>query len=192
MSTNAVLPDNAMVTTGKTGAFCSIYTLIAAYEGANSDPNAEYVPVPAPKVNAEDTVKLNMYYLLGPCITVSADSPNAELCVKWLDYLFSEEGALLANYGTEGDTFEYQEDGTPVFTSKVTANEDYTFAQAMAYFTMPPSVSACRTGNVSLPPFRKKILFPMISGQKLAPKTVCLMSVLWVFLQTKTKNTAKS
>lgn len=139
MSTNAVLPDNAMVTTGKTGAFCSIYTLIAAYEGANSDPNAEYVPVPAPKVNAEDTVKLNMYYLLGPCITVSADSPNAELCVKWLDYLFSEEGALLANYGTEGDTFEYQEDGTPVFTSKVTANEDYTFAQAMAYFTMPPS-----------------------------------------------------
>lgn len=139
MSTNAVLPDNAMVTTGKTGAFCSIYTLIAAYEGANSDPNAEYVPVPAPKVNAEDTVKLNMYYLLGPCITVSADSPNAELCVKWLDYLFSEEGALLANYGTEGDTFEYQEDGTPVFTSKVTANEDYTFAQAMAYFTTPPS-----------------------------------------------------
>ena len=86
--------------------------IIAAYEGANSDPNAEYVPVPAPKVNAEDTVKLNMYYLLGPCITVSADSPNAELCVKWLDYLFSEEGALLANYGTEGDTFEYQEDGT--------------------------------------------------------------------------------
>ena len=101
MSSNSILPDNAMITTGKTGAFCSGYALISAYENANSDPDAEYIPVPAPKLKEEDAVKLNIYYLLGPCITISADSPNAELCVKWLDYLFSDEGTLLANYGTD-------------------------------------------------------------------------------------------
>ena len=41
-------------------------------------------------------------------------------------------------YGTEGDTFEYV-DGKPVFTSKITANDTYSFAQAMSYYTMPPS-----------------------------------------------------
>ena len=139
MSSTSIWPDNAMVTTGKTGAFISMYTLIAMYEGANETPNAEYIPVAAPKVNPEDKVKLNAGGLpVGGYITISADSPNAEMCLRWLDYLFTEEGSLFANYGVEGDTFEFV-NGVPTYTDKITHNDAYSFSQAMAIYSIPPA-----------------------------------------------------
>lgn len=138
--TGSYFPDEAMITTGKTGAFNSMYTLIAMYEASNEDPDATYIPVSAPKVNPEDTVKLNMYSLGGGYITISQKSENVETCLKLLDYMFSEEGSLFANYGAEGDTFEYDDEGTPQYTEKITANsEGLSFSQAMAYYTMPPA-----------------------------------------------------
>ena len=50
----------------------------------------------------------------------------------------AEEGFIDCNYGIEGDTFEYV-DGKPVFNDKITHNDTYTFAQAMALYTMPPA-----------------------------------------------------
>lgn len=41
-----------------------------------------------------------------------------------LNYLYTDEGALLANWGVEGTAFEYQEDGTPWFTDLVLNNPD--------------------------------------------------------------------
>ena len=43
--------------------------------------------------------------------------------LEWFNYLFTDEGALLMNYGIEGDTFEYV-DGEPMFTEKITANSE--------------------------------------------------------------------
>ena len=36
-----------------------------------------------------------------------------EIAIKLFDYFYSEDGALLCNYGVEGETFEYDENGQP-------------------------------------------------------------------------------
>lgn len=81
---------------------------------------------PIPELNAEKGV----YNHITPvteigdsCIAVSTQAEDPELCVKWMDYWFSEEGALLQNYGVEGINFNYV-DGKPVYNDEG-ANVDY-------------------------------------------------------------------
>ena len=51
-----------------------------------------------------------------------------------MDYLYSDAGVLLANYGVEGETFRYV-DGKPVLTELVTNNPDYSYNLALNIFT---------------------------------------------------------
>ena len=50
---------------------------------------------------------------------ITTNCENVELACQWGDWWYSEEGSLLANYGVEGEGFEYV-DGVPTFTSLVT------------------------------------------------------------------------
>jgi putative aldouronate transport system substrate-binding protein len=111
------------------------------YEMQNTEQQAVITAVAAPKVDPEDTVKIRANnFRIGGYITVSADCEYPEIALKWLDYLFSEEGALLCNYGIEGETFEYNAEGKPEFNDTVKNNPNgLSFSQAMAYYTMPPS-----------------------------------------------------
>ena len=45
--------------------------------------------------------------------TISTDCKYPEIAIKLFDYFYSEDGALLCNYGVEGETFEYDENGQP-------------------------------------------------------------------------------
>ena len=130
------IPDQSMITTDKSGAYFGIYTQIAMLEAAAQDPNAVITAVPLPRKNAGDQLHFDNAVVLAGHMTVSAKTKYPELCVRLMDYMFSEEGSLLANYGIEGDTFEYV-DGKPQFTEKITANPELSFAQAMAYYCMP-------------------------------------------------------
>ncbi len=132
------LPDQSMITTDKAGSYFGIYTQIALIEKSCQDPNAIITAVPLPRKNASDQLHLDNSVVLAGYGTISAKSKYQDECIKLLDYMYSEEGALLANYGIEGDTFEYV-DGKPQFTEKITANPELGFAQAMAYYTMPGS-----------------------------------------------------
>ena len=51
-----------------------------------------------------------------------------------LNYFYTEEGSLLANYGVEGVTFEYLDDGTPWYTDLITDNPDG-LTQTLAMYT---------------------------------------------------------
>ena len=104
--------DMTSVITGKTGAWTSMYTMPSLYEASSEDPDMYIVPVTGPVVNEGDELHLryrNVY--TGTTTSVSADCSNWELALRWLDYLFSEEGARLANYGVEGDTYTMADDG---------------------------------------------------------------------------------
>jgi len=46
-----------------------------------------------------------------------------EQAIKWLDYLYSEEGSNLLNYGIEGMTYNMV-DGKPQYTELITSNPD--------------------------------------------------------------------
>lgn len=64
-------------------------------------------------------------------ITTVCQDP--EVICQYVDYVYSEDGTLLANYGVEGETFTYV-DGTPKLTDLVLNNDTYSYGAAMNIF----------------------------------------------------------
>ena len=54
---------------------------------------------------------------------ITACCDDVETAMKFLDYLYSEDGILFYNYGFEGVDFELDENNTPKFTDAVINNE---------------------------------------------------------------------
>lgn len=139
MATDERTADMAKVVTGASGLFAALYTMPSVYEAASEDPNMDLAPVNPPVMNEGDEghIRLRDSYTSGNT-AISADSENWEVALRWLDYLYTEEGALLANYGVEGDTFEFDENGEPVFTDKILNNENgWTMTQTVASYLCP-------------------------------------------------------
>lgn len=94
-----------------------------------SHPEMEYVPLPvlADANGTTDTYVLNG---TGGCqmLCIPASSDKGEAVIRLLDYLTSEEGFLLVNYGIEGENWEYDDEGYVVrigAAKDATANELY-------------------------------------------------------------------
>ena len=142
MTDGAYMPEMSIITSGQCGAWDSMYTMPALYEASSDDKNMQIIPVPSPVEKAGDEVHVR----LADCIihaycTISAESQNKELAMKWLDYQCTKEGSLLANYGIEHETFEYNAEGKPEYTDLITNNPDgLSFAQTMTYYCLPPSL----------------------------------------------------
>lgn len=139
MATDERTADMAKVVTGASGVFAALYTMPSVYEAASEDPNMNLAPVNPPVMNEGDEghIRLRDSYTSGNT-AISADSENWEVALRWLDYLYTDEGALLANYGVEGDTFEFDENGKPVFTDKILNNENgWTMTQTVASYLCP-------------------------------------------------------
>ena len=95
------------------------------------DPNYEYelLPIETPKLNVEDELHFSWTdthsQIKGRdtwAISTACEDPEGIMMV--VNYLFSEEGELLFNYGDEGGSFEYDENGNPQYTELVTNNPD--------------------------------------------------------------------
>ena len=139
MATDERTADMAKVVTGASGLFAALYTMPSVYEAASEDPNMNLAPVNPPVMNEGDEghIRLRDSYTSGNT-AISADSENWEVALRWLDYLYTDEGALLANYGVEGDTFEFNEEGEPEFTDKILNNENgWTMTQTVASYLCP-------------------------------------------------------
>lgn len=138
MATDQRMPDMTAVVTGATGAFTSLYTYPPMYESSSEDPNMNLTAVNPPVVNEGDTlhIRLRDSYTSGNT-AINAECENWEIALKWLDYLYTEEGARLANYGIEGDTYTMV-DGKPAYTDKILNSPDgITMAQAMDLYLCP-------------------------------------------------------
>ena len=59
----------------------------------------------------------------GAGFSISADCDNPELAVRFVDFLYSEEGIRLTNYGQQDVTYQ-MEQGKPVYTDAVTKQPD--------------------------------------------------------------------
>lgn len=82
-------------------------------------------------------------------VTTGCEDP--ELLISFIDYLYTDEGALLCNYGIEGETFEYDADGVPHFSDLINNNPTYDYRTAIFIYVMdsgPTVVDPMRgTGN---------------------------------------------
>lgn len=56
----------------------------------------------------------------GSCISTTCEYP--EIAVSFINYFFTEAGALLTNWGIEHETFEYDENGEPQYTDFIMNN----------------------------------------------------------------------
>ncbi len=56
-------------------------------------------------------------------MSITTTCSNPELALEVLNYFFTEEGAIMANYGIEGYSFNYGDDGKVEYTELLTASE---------------------------------------------------------------------
>lgn len=104
--------------------------------GADVNPKFNFVAAPYPVLEEGQT--LHYGYIKGGAAlnysaAVTTNCKHPEVAVKLLDQLFTDEGFMLCNYGTEGKTYELV-DGLPVFTDLVANNEKGTAAHMLAAY----------------------------------------------------------
>ncbi len=73
----------------------------------------------------------------GLAITTSCSPETAEVICKYYDYFYTEEGHMLSNWGVEGYTYDYDENGEPYFLPLVVESEEgWSREQGMAKYTI--------------------------------------------------------
>lgn len=130
---------DAKVTSGKAGAFYGyIGGSIGTYTPAlqKTDPKAKLSAVQYPVLKKGDEPKFVQasweYDNIGTVIT--SKNKHAAETVKAIDYLYSDEGAMLKNFGIEGQTYT-KTDGQPKYTDLILKNPDnLPISQAMAKY----------------------------------------------------------
>ena len=73
----------------------------------------------------------------GGAFALSNTCSNPEVAVRWVDHFFSEEGSLFFNYGIEGETFTFDEEGIPRFNDKI-LNAEEGFMTALGKINLVP------------------------------------------------------
>lgn len=106
--------------------------------GPAIDPEFEMLPLVYPRVEEDDELHMTSYVtsVNSQSWLVSADTPDPELAVKFIDYIASPEIQRLCAFGTneEVETWKEDENGVRSFTEFVTDNPDgldYTTVRAM-------------------------------------------------------------
>ena len=95
-----------------------------AVNGSTTIEGFKLTAVSAPVMNEGDTIRFRFtaYEAKSPnAITSACEYP--EIAVKLLDYLYTDEGSILVNYGTEGTSFTMV-DGKPRYTDLILKNPD--------------------------------------------------------------------
>lgn len=120
------IASSTFTTTGKTGAWADIYTLLSQRKTVATDPKYRVVGLPAPVLKEGDQIHLRETNAKvgGTFWAVSKECKNPELAVKWMDYSFSPDGVLLSNYGIKDKSYTIGSDGKPSFTELVYKNPD--------------------------------------------------------------------
>ena len=121
---------------GTCGAYVDDYGSITSFKLLSEDPNFASSAVSAPVKKAGDQTH---FYAGGALvgnmdnggIAISTSCENVELCMRWMDFFYSEKGSLIFSYGLEGETYTDNGDGTYSFTELITNNPDWpiTFAR---------------------------------------------------------------
>lgn len=121
--TNWISGDEVMVTNSQTGAFVGMYTQPVVSYLPSMDASVSFVATNPPKKDESTVLHYrtdDQYMSTG--FAISAECEHPDIALRWLDYLFSEEGALLCNYGIEGTSYNMV-DGKPQFTEMITEAE---------------------------------------------------------------------
>lgn len=107
----------ALFTCAQYGMSITATQLTGLYD---AKPEMRYIPVgPLNYNDGSACVQIESEGVSGCGVNIFPSScQNIEAALTWMDYLNSPEGAKLASYGFEGDTYELNEDGQPRMTQE--------------------------------------------------------------------------
>ena len=129
-----ILNGTSGVTQGSIGSGIGKWIASAKTEGYS----LSGAPVPAPTKDAK--AKFGIYQLPVTASrtafdAISTSCKNVDAAIKYLDYGYSEDGAMLYNFGIEGKSYEMK-DGYPTYTEEITNNpEGLSMTVALAKYT---------------------------------------------------------
>lgn len=130
----SAMPD---VLNGKIGVTDSTYDLSTFSRSFNEDQASwEMAAVSLPVKNKGDILHLRQSQeILRPgysdAISTSVASEDIGTLLSYYDYMYSDEGSLLANWGVENVTFTYDSNGKPQYTELILNNsESMSFLEA--------------------------------------------------------------
>ena len=114
-------------------------------EAANNSVNVTAIPYLTE--NEGDEIKLKgsgeIVRTQAWSVSTAASEETVDLICQLVDYIFSEEGALLFNYGVEGEGFTLDENGEPHWSDLVMNYEGGYTTAAVLYATATPSEYIC-------------------------------------------------
>ena len=156
---------DAKITGGKVGAYLGTPdSWLGTYMRLMTevDPTVQMVGVTGLRVSADDVPAMTQKdweVTVSDWTTgISTKAKNVEKCIEILDYLYSEEGNMLINFGIEGESYNMV-DGQPIFVDSIINNPDgLTMKQAMAQYAIGGLGNF--PGNQNAAPVAQQRLFP--------------------------------
>ncbi len=121
------LNQSTYVVNGEINVFDAPAVMIADLNSQSSIEGFDLVGIGPAKVNADDEIHLrsgdDRARNGGDCTAISTACHNVPLALQLMNFIWSEEGTVLFNYGVEGKTFNYV-DGEVVYTDLILNNPD--------------------------------------------------------------------
>ena len=111
---------------GETAVWTAYANAVNVFKNNTTIPGASAVAIPNPVMKEGDQIHLSISSSLvgNDCGAVSTQCKYPELAVQWLDFWYGPQGTELLNYGVEGVSMEYDENGAPQLTDIVLNNPD--------------------------------------------------------------------
>ena len=131
-------PPTDVILAGRTGFFYGEVTFIATLQNASTEEGFEIVAMPDLVKEKGGTIPFlaeRTYSAYTPW-SISTQCEYPELAMQWCNYMYTDEGALLCNYGIEGESFNFNEAGQPVFTDLVLNNPDMSTTVALFMYCL--------------------------------------------------------
>ncbi len=177
---------DSMVLNNELGAFHSDNNnSMPKYMQGNPDMQLVAVPFPKSSDGKQYTSQLSVKQRIRNFGTfVTSSCKNVTEAVRFLDYLYTDEGATLMNWGVEGETFKTDENGNKYFTDSIMKNKDgKTPYEAIAQY-MPNtgfsgfnSYSAANALEANFPERLKKVKEASVNYSLNADKSMLLSTV---------------
>lgn len=119
------------ITKNEAGAFNSAFTVAGDfYAKLGADPECFYVCAPYPTKDGIERhiynkgINANALASGGVSLSAQLSEEDLKVAMRMLDWQFTEEGTIAGQYGKEGESFTFDENGHPWQTTMITANEN--------------------------------------------------------------------
>lgn len=107
-NTSDTKPPQDVIFSDMGGIFNEDVASIAGYYTTATNPNFELTPMAQIRLNEGDRLDIGYKGVKAAdkySLSISTQCSDPKLAIQYMDYLFSDEGFELANYGIEGETF---------------------------------------------------------------------------------------